>query len=249
MQCPCFPNSLWCNRTRYEFDKTTEIFWLSGDLLAQSQIFHGNLYQITGGEGCSYVWCAQTLAKNSRGFLASGASSLLGATEQCHMDHRRLWKWHHLPFFAYICISSWIVIKACSWDALSLLGYEAEEHQLSAANPLNSLDKFHWQFLLFGSVVTSLKVFLCRQWKAVMGKLTLWEVLPADDLLELRKGFRIQSLLQSVRLATWILLYIQISLLTNKLANKLAKWTRSHYSHGLTISELFMIWSLICNQY
>lgn len=56
-----------------------------------------------------------------------------------------------------------------------------------------------------------------------MGKLTLWEVLPADDLLELRKGFRIQSLLQSVRLATWILLYIQISLLTNKLANKLAK--------------------------
>lgn len=169
MQCPCFPNSLWCNRTRYEFDKTTEIFWLSGDLLAQSQIFHGNPYQITGGEGCSYAWCAQTLAKNSRGFLASGASSLLGATEQCHMDHRRLWKWHHLPFSAYICISSWIVIKACSWDALSLLGYEAEEHQLSAANPLNSLDKFHSQFLLFGLVVTSLKVFLCRQWKAVTG--------------------------------------------------------------------------------
>lgn len=49
---------------------------------------------------------------------------------------------------AYNCISSWIVTKACSWDALSLLGYEAEEHQLSAANPLNSLDKFHWQFLL-----------------------------------------------------------------------------------------------------
>lgn len=77
---------------------------------------------------------------------------------------------------AYICISSWIVTKACSWDALSLLGYEAEEHQLSAANPLNSLDKFHWQFLLFGSVVTSLKVFLCRQWKAwaanLMGNVT-----------------------------------------------------------------------------
>lgn len=125
---------------------------------------------VSGKQGLrAAVRRAQTLAKNSGGFVAPRASSLLGVTEWCHVDHSQFWKQHLLASSVCNCFSSWIVIKACSWDALPLLGYEAEEHQLSATNPLNSLDKFHWQFLLFESVATSLKIFLCRQWKAPTG--------------------------------------------------------------------------------
>lgn len=180
---------------------------------------------------------AQTLAKNSGGFVAAGASSLLGATERCHVDHSQFWKQHPLASSVCNCFSSWIVTKACSWDALPLLGYEAEEHQLSAANPLNSLDKFHWQFLLFESVATSLKVFLCRQWETLTGygQTGLLGNVPVGSL---PWGFRIQALLQSVKCATWILLYIKVHVLANKPAKKLAK---PPHSHGIIISKLFLL--------
>lgn len=102
-----------------------------------------------------------------QGFLASGAFQSPGRNRYCVM-------WITVSFgntifqlFLFTTIPSWIVTKAWSWDALPLLGYGAEEHQLSATNPLNSLDKFHGQFLVFGTVVTSVKAFMCRQWKAV----------------------------------------------------------------------------------
>lgn len=83
-----------------------------------------------------------------------------------HVDHSQFWKHHLSAFYVYNSVPSWIVIKTWSWDALSLLGYEAEEHQLFATNPLNSLEKFYGQFLMLETLVTS-QNYLCAEWKAV----------------------------------------------------------------------------------
>lgn len=111
------------------------------------------------------------------------------------MDHSQFWKHHLSAFYVYNSIPFWIVIKTWSWDALSLLGYEAEEHQLFATNPLNSWENFYGQFLMFETLVTSAKLFMCR----VKSSNQLWAIWLFEKwgMTYLRNGFRIQALLQS----------------------------------------------------
>lgn len=118
--------------------------------------------EVSKGQGLrAAILCTQTRASRLLELSISWEKQML-----CHMDHSQFWKHHFLDFSVYNSVPSWIV-KALSRDALPLLGYGAEEHQLSATNPLNSLDKFHGQFLVFETVVTSVEVFMCREWEAV----------------------------------------------------------------------------------
>lgn len=160
---------VWQNSVRYEFHKPQtfyENFLVQWNLL-QSHIFSWKPVWVP--EGLPMTWSVQGPICEGRVKSVHIPDFPVFWEKQMlyHMDHSRFWKHHLSAFHVYNSIPSWIVIKTWSRDALPLLGYEAEEHQLFATNPLNSLDKFHGQFLTFETVVTSAKVFICREWKAV----------------------------------------------------------------------------------
>lgn len=194
------------------------------------------------------VWGKSQKCTHTRPSWLLELSSLVGETDA--VSHgSQFWKHHLSAFYVYNSIPSWIVIKTWSWDVLPLLGYEVEEHQLFATNPLNSLGKFHGQFLVFETVVTSAKVFMCREWKAVTsyeqssllgnGSWFIWGMALGSSLYYNQLSIELGSFWIKTR---------GIGIITNKqfrtLPNILLKPPQNQYSHAMIISEVFMMWHL-----